>query len=304
MPAVQIQSVTKTFGSHLAVDDLTLSVPEGSIYGFIGPNGSGKTTTLRMIMRIFHPDRGEIEVLGERAMTAACERVGYLPEERGLYKQMRVYELLKFYAQLKGMKEPRDGIERWLNVMGLSTWANQKISALSKGMAQKIQFIATVVAEPALVLLDEPFSGLDPVNAVGLREAVLSLRRSGTTVIFSTHDMSTAEKMCDSIFMIYKGKKVLDGTLEQIQDAYGEDTIRIRMGGDVPVNFEDIPGVHTVAEFGRYVELRLHPGADSQHILSAIMEHGEVRHFELSRPSLGDIFVRIAGPGAREVTYA
>jgi ABC-2 type transport system ATP-binding protein len=303
MTAVQIDGVTKTFGAHVAVDDLTLSVPEGTIYGFIGPNGSGKTTTLRMIMRISHPDRGEIAVLGDRSLGAATDRIGYLPEERGLYKQMKVRDVLRFYAQLKGMSEPKDEIARWLDAMGLSAWANKKVSALSKGMAQKVQFIATVVARPSLVLLDEPFSGLDPVNAVVLREAVVDLRRNGTTVIFSTHDMGVAEKMCDTIFMIFRGKKVLDGTLEQIQDAYGEDTLRVRLGGD-GASLDGLPGVVDVADFGRYYELRLDRDADPQAVLAALMDRGEVRLFELSRPSLHDIFVRIAGPSAAEVNGA
>jgi ABC-2 type transport system ATP-binding protein len=303
MTAVQIDRVTKTFGAHVAVDDLTLAVPEGTIYGFIGPNGSGKTTTLRMIMRISHPDRGEIAVLGDRSLGAATDRIGYLPEERGLYKQMKVRDVLRFYAQLKGMTEPKGEIDRWLDAMGLSAWANKKVSALSKGMGQKVQFIATVVARPALVLLDEPFSGLDPVNAVVLREAVVDLRRNGTTVIFSTHDMGVAEKMCDTIFMIFRGKKVLDGTLEQIQDAYGEDTLRVRLGGD-GASLDGLPGVVDVADFGRYYELRLNRDADPQAVLAALMDRGEVRLFELSRPSLHDIFVRIAGPSAAEVNGA
>ncbi len=300
MTAVQIESVTKTYGTHVAVDDLTLTVPEGTIYGFIGPNGSGKTTTLRMIMRILHPDRGEIAVLGDRSLGAATDRIGYLPEERGLYKQMKVRDVLRFYAQLKGMAEPKDEISRWLDAMGLSSWANKKVSTLSKGMAQKVQFIATVVARPALVLLDEPFSGLDPVNAVVLREAVVDLRRNGTTVIFSTHDMGVAEKMCDTIFMIFRGRKVLDGTLEEIQDAYGEDTLRVRLGGD-GASLAGLPGVVDVADFGRYYELRLDRNSDPQAVLAALMDRGEVRLFELSRPSLHDIFVRIAGPTAAEV---
>jgi ABC-2 type transport system ATP-binding protein len=187
--------------------------------------------------------------------------------------------------------------------MGLSAWANKKVSALSKGMAQKVQFIATVVARPALVLLDEPFSGLDPVNAVVLREAVVDLRRNGTTVIFSTHDMGVAEKMCDTIFMIFRGKKVLDGTLEQIQDAYGEDTLRVRLGGD-GASLDGLPGVVEVADFGRYYELRLDRDSDPQAVLAALMDRGEVRLFELSRPSLHDIFVRIAGPSAAGVNGA
>jgi ABC-2 type transport system ATP-binding protein len=303
MPAVLIERVTKSFGAQIAVNDLSLSVPEGSIYGFIGPNGSGKTTTLRMIMRIYHPDEGEIEVLGDRSLGAASERVGYLPEERGLYKQMKVREVIKFYAQLKGMKDPREEIDRWLGAMKLTAYADKKVSTLSKGMAQKIQFISTVVSRPQLVLLDEPFSGLDPINAVVLREAVLDLKKSGTTVIFSTHDMGVAEKMCDSIFMIYKGKKVLDGTLDTIQDVYGEDTLKVRMGGE-GVNLGGLPGVSRVTDFGRYHELRLQRGSDPQEVLAELMDRGAVRHFEMVRPSLQDIFVRIAGPEAAEVAHA
>jgi ABC-2 type transport system ATP-binding protein len=292
--AVAIEDVTKTFGPQTAVDGLSLEVPEHSIYGFIGPNGSGKTTTLRMIMRILHPDRGHIRVLGEESWQAANDRVGYLPEERGLYKQMTVREVLRFFAALKGQTDAGKAIDDWLERLSLSAHATKKVAALSKGMAQKVQFIATVVARPELALLDEPFSGLDPVNAEVLREAVLDLRRAGTTVIFSTHDMGVAEKMCDSIFMIYRGKKVLDGSLESIQDAYGSDTLRVRLEGDAGLS--GLPGVERVADFGKLQELRLAPGADPQRILAALMERGTVRHFELARPSLQEIFVRIARP--------
>jgi ABC-2 type transport system ATP-binding protein len=294
MNAVTIDQVTKTFGTHVAVDNLSLTVPEGTVYGFIGPNGSGKTTTLRMIMHILHPDRGTVEVLGSRTLSAATDLVGYLPEERGLYKQMKVRDLLRFYAELKGFRATRPIIDAWLERLGLEAWADRRVETLSKGMSQKVQFIATVIARPRLVLLDEPFSGLDPVNAVVLRDAVLALKKDGTTVIFSTHDMAVAEKMCDFIFMIYKGKKVLDGTLDQIQDQYGSDTLRVRMdsGGD---HFSDLPGVVNISDFGRWQELRMDMNADSQQVLSLLMRRGIVRHFELSRPSLHDIFVRIAG---------
>src|SRR3954466_15305791 len=218
--AVEIEHVTKSFGSFVAVNDLSLQIPENTVYGFIGPNGSGKTTTLRMIMRIYLPDRGRVQVLGDESWHAANDRVAYLPEERGLYKQMKVRDVLRFYAELKGCRHSGPLIAGWLERMGLSNWADKRVEALSKGMAQKVQFIATVVARPELVLLDEPFSGLDPVNAVVLRDMILELKRNGTTVIFSTHDMSTAERMCDFIFMIYRGKKVLDGTLSTIQRKY------------------------------------------------------------------------------------
>ena len=299
MTAVEIHQVTKTFGEHIAVKELSLEVPAGTVYGFIGPNGSGKTTTLRMIMRILHPDCGEIRVLGETALTAANDRVGYLPEERGLYKQMKVRDVLRFYAELKGFRDSKATIDSWLERMGLIDWAHKKVEALSKGMSQKVQFIATVVAKPELVLLDEPFSGLDPVNADVLRDAILDLKRAGATVIFSTHDMDVAEKMCDFIFMIYKGQKVLDGTLESIQDTYSSDTLQVRLDGSNG-QLGDLPGIVKVTDFGRWQELRLARDADTQQILAALMARGKVRHFELTRPSLHDIFVRIACPDKEE----
>jgi ABC-2 type transport system ATP-binding protein len=299
MAAVEIHQVTKTFGTHVAVKELSLQVPAGTVYGFIGPNGSGKTTTLRMIMRILHPDAGDIRVLGETSLGAASDRVGYLPEERGLYKQMKVRDVLRFYAELKGFRDSKASIHSWLEKMGLADWADKKVEALSKGMSQKVQFIATVISRPELVLLDEPFSGLDPINAEVLRDAVLDLKRAGTTVIFSTHDMDVAEKMCDFIFMIYKGRKVLDGTLESIQNTYGSDTLRVRLDSSNG-HIGDLPGVLKVTDFGRWQELRLVHGADTQQVLAALMSRGIVRHFELAHPSLHDIFVRIASPDTEE----
>jgi ABC-2 type transport system ATP-binding protein len=295
--AVALRQVTKTFGNHTAVDCLDLAVPGGSVYGFIGPNGSGKTTTLRMIMRILHPDEGEVEVLGEHSHAAATDRIGYLPEERGLYKQMKVRDVLAYYAQLKGLRHCRPAIDAWLERLGLSAWSDKQVQTLSKGMAQKVQFIAAVVAQPELVLLDEPFSGLDPVNMDVLRDAMLGLRRDGATLIFSTHDMAVAERMCDRVFMIYRGKKVLDGTVQSIQEAHGADTVRLRFDGQSP-RLDDLPGVQSIADFGRYQELRLSAGADAQRVLKLLAERAAVLHFEVSQPSLHDIFVRIARPEA------
>ena len=295
MNAVELLDVTKTFGDRIAVDALSLTVPAGTVYGFIGPNGSGKTTTLRMIMRIVHPDRGKIAVLGRDTFEAANDRVGYLPEERGLYRQMKVRELLRFYAELKGCRDTGPAIDAWLTRFDLAAWAEKKVQALSKGMAQKVQFIATVIARPQLVLLDEPFSGLDPVNAEVLREAVLGLKREGTTVIFSTHDMAVAEQLCDFIFMIYQGRKVLDGTLETIQETHGSDTVRVRLDG-AEVHWESLPGVAASRNLGRCQEIRLCRDADPQQLLATLLERGKVQLFELARPSLHDIFVRIARP--------
>ncbi len=302
--AVEIQNVNKTYGSTRAVADLSLIVPAGSVYGFIGPNGSGKTTTLRMILRIIHPDSGMIRVLGEDATAgdAANDRIGYLPEERGLYRKMLVGEVLEFYAGLKGVKNAKPLIAGWLDRLQLKDVARKKVEAMSKGMSQKIQFIATVLHKPELVILDEPFSGLDPVNMDVLKDAILELRRGGTTVIFSTHDMDVAEKMCDFVFMIFKGQKVLDGTLGTIKEKYGSDTLRVRMEGN-GVQFTELPGVQRVNDFGQFQELRIDKQADPQAILQQLAGRGRVQHFEIAQPSLHDIFVRIAGPAAQEITH-
>jgi len=305
MNAVELEQVTKRFGDYVAVDRLDLAVPEGAIYGFIGPNGSGKTTTLRMILRIFYPESGRVSVLGDDRAKVADDRVGYLPEERGLYKRMRVRDLLTYYARLKGFRDSRKEIDRWLERFDLAEWAQRRIDTLSKGMAQKVQFISAVVARPKLLVLDEPFTGLDPLNMEALKDAVVLLHRGGTTVIFSTHDMDIAERMCDTVFMICRGRKVLDGTLDSIQTQYGQDTIRVRLG-DGQGAFDNLPGVIRVNDYGRYTELRMDGQADSQAILQELARRARVEHFELARPSLHDIFVRIAGAeshSAEEVAH-
>ena len=301
--AIVLRGVTKRFGEVAAVDDLSLSVPTGSIYGFIGPNGSGKTTTLRMIMHIILPDRGEIEVLGSRDTAAARDQVSYLPEERGLYKKMPVRRLLRYYAQLKGCRiaDIDPAIEDWMARMELTGVLDRPIETLSKGMSQKVQFISAVLSKPSLLILDEPFSGLDPVNAHVLKNAVLEMRRRGTTIVFSTHDMRTAEDMCDRIFMIFKGRKVLDGTLHDIQEQYGADTVRVRSAGGAAV-LAGLPGVESINDFGQIQEVRL--SADPQAFLHQLAARTSVYHFELTRPSLHDIFVRIAQPMELETGVA
>jgi ABC-2 type transport system ATP-binding protein len=296
--AVELEGVTKRFGQHVAVDRLDLAVPEGAVYGFIGPNGSGKTTTLRMILRILYPESGRVAVLGRNEGKVADDHVGYLPEERGLYKRMKVRDLLTYYGQLKGFRNCRGEIEQWLERFQLSPWAQKRCDALSKGMAQKVQFISAVIARPKLLVLDEPFTGLDPLNMEVLKDAVLALNRNGATVIFSTHDMDMAERMCDTIFMIYRGRKVLDGTLAAIQSQYGRDTLRVRMG-DGAAALQGLRGVLRVNDYGRYTELRVEPRADTQGILRELLGRGRVEHFEIAQPSLHDIFVRIAGDGSK-----
>lgn len=306
MPApVVLERLSKRFGAHTAVDQLDLTVPAGAIYGFIGPNGSGKTTTLRLILRIFQPDAGVVRVLGQDQGGVADDRIGYLPEERGLYKRMKVREALTFFARLKGMRNCRPEIERWLVRLDAAGWADKKIEALSKGMAQKVQFIAAVVARPELVILDEPFSGLDPVNLDLLRGAVRELRDRGSTVIFSTHDMHVAEQLCDTVFMIFRGRKVLDGPLPEIRRAYASNSVRLRLAGGAALP-GDIPGVLRREREEAGEVLHLTPGNPPQAVLRWLVEQAPVEHFEVMQPTLHDIFVTIAGApaGAGEGSHA
>lgn len=295
MSLIELEHVTKSYGNHIAVDDLSLQVPKGSIYGFIGPNGSGKTTTIRMIMNILYPDNGVIRILGKEHVGSHLDSIGYLPEERGLYRKMKVKELVSFYGELKHVAKPAKESDFWLEKFDLAKWAGKKIETLSKGMSQKVQFIITIINRPEIIILDEPFSGLDPVNAEIIKEVILDLRREGATVLFSTHDMAVAERMCDFIFMIYKGRKVLDGTLESIQKNYGQDTIRIQTEGGIPV-LNGIPGIEKVNDFGQVQEIRMSRDGDNQQILTAIMAKTRVMKFEVASPSLNDIFIRIARP--------
>lgn len=300
MNAIEIRDVTKQFGTVVAVNRLSLAVPEGSIYGFIGPNGSGKTTTIRMIMDILRPDTGDIVVFDAHSRASARDQIGYLPEERGLYKRMTVRQVLRYYGQLKGksLAEIDPVIKRWLADLQLADWADKRVQVLSKGMAQKVQFISAVVSSPRLLILDEPFSGLDPVNADALRDAVLALRRAGTTIVFSTHDMAAAERLCDRIFMIFKGRKVLDGTLDEIQEKYGQDTVRLRtVGGRAALS--GLAGVESMTDHGNFQDVRL--TSDPQAFLQLLAQRTAVLHFEIAKPSLHDLFVRIAKPTAEDL---
>ncbi len=303
MNIIELAGVTKTFGSVKAVNDLQLSVPKGSIYGFIGPNGSGKTTTIRMIMKIMYPDQGSISINGREHNSKRLTNVGYLPEDRGLYKKMKLGELLLFHGELNEGTDLKNRINYWLERLDLKAYKEKKVETLSKGMRQKLQFIATILHQPEIIILDEPFGGLDPVNADLMKDVILELQKQGATIIFSTHDMSVAERMCDYIFMIYKGKKVLDGTLTEIQDQYGNDTIRIQsdMGAEA---LEGMKGIESVNNFGKLQEVRVSPGTDPQTILADLLKQTRITRFEITKPSLNDIFIRIASPERKEVSHA
>ncbi|MEQ9823042.1 MAG: ATP-binding cassette domain-containing protein [Puniceicoccaceae bacterium] len=305
MNCIELNNITKTFTGKLAVDRLSLSIPNGSIYGFIGPNGSGKTTTLRMMLNIIYPDSGSISIFGESYRKSHRSRIGYLPEERGIYKKMKVGEMIRYFGDIKGRTIPTSRVKDWLERFELGDTYHKKVESLSKGMSQKVQFISTIIAEPELLILDEPFSGLDPVNTETMRSTLIELQRAGSTIVFSTHDMNTAERMCDRIFMIFEGKKVLDGTLQGIQNQYGSDTLRVRLNG-TPSALDSLEGVSHVTDFGQEQELRLGASADPQRILRQLLDQPgiHVQRFEVVQPSLHDIFVRIAGPRATESSAA
>jgi len=295
--AVTFERVVKRFGAFTAVDGLELEVPRGTIFGLLGPNGAGKTTSIRMLMNIFAPDEGRVEVLGAPMTEATKSRLGYLPEERGLYKKMRMRELLRFFGRIKGRDDafldPR--IARWTERMGLSGWLTQRVEALSKGMSQKVQFLATILHEPELVVLDEPFAGLDPVNRDHLRDVVLELRRGGTTIVFSTHVMEQAEALCDGIALIHRGRKRLSGTVDEVRRREGGEAAFVGLQGAPGAGWSGLPGVVRVTDQGRDAELALAPGADRAALLRALMERGTVVRFEVRAASLNEIFKRVVG---------
>ena len=290
--ALTLDRVTKRFGDFTAVQGLSLQIPKGSIYGWLGQNGAGKTTTIRMVMSIFYPDEGKISVLGHPNAEAVKDRLGYLPEEKGLYKKMRCGEILAYFGMLKGLTRQvaRQRAKDLLGRYGLGDWHDKRIETLSKGMGQKVQVLATLIHEPELVILDEPFSGLDPVNQEALREVILDQKQAGRTVIFSTHVMEHAEKLCDYVFLIHKGIKRLDGPLAQILSA-GEHGIQLDYEGDGAV-LRTLPGVRRLNDSGKHAELFLAPGHDAQQVLQALAGRLVIRRFDLREPSLHEVFVR------------
>ncbi len=295
-----LKGVTKRFGSFVAVDDISFEIPKGSIYGFIGPNGAGKTTTIRMIMSIIYPDTGKIAIFGNPNAESVKDRLGYLPEEKGIYKKMKAGEIVAYFGKLKGMKsrEAKKQATDLLTRFGLGDWIDKKCETLSKGMSQKVQLLGTLIHEPDLVILDEPFSGLDPVNRDVMRDAIVQMKDEGKTVIFSTHVMEQAEQICDFILMINKGKKVLDGTLAEVK-ATGDKAIKLDYDGDGQL-LRSLPGVRRVNDSGKQAELVMERDADPQAILAALVGKLEIRHFDLRDQSLHEIFIRMVGGKSNE----
>jgi ABC-2 type transport system ATP-binding protein len=295
--AIRLTGVTKAFAGHTAVQELSLDVPRGSVFGLLGPNGAGKTTTLRMVMNVLGPDAGTIEILGQPSDHAVRDRIGYMPEERGLYPRMVLEEQLLFMAEIKGTprKEAARRIPAWLERLGLSDWSKKKVNELSKGMQQKAQFIATVLHEPDVLILDEPMSGLDPVGMDTMREVLLDLKRQGKTLVLSSHQMETVERLCDRVALINRGVKILDGSVSEVKKQHGNNTLVLAFDGDGAF-LAALPGVEKVSDFGRYVEIRMTARADPQSILHEAAARLRVSRFEIVEPSLHDIFVeRVKG---------
>lgn len=293
MQTLQLNSINKSFGDLEAVKDLSLSVAPGTIYGFLGPNGAGKTTTIRMIMEIILPDRGQILINGApNTSPAVLDRVGYLPEERGVYRKMKVREALEFFAELKGLKKNlhKKKIDAWVERFGMAEVQTKKMEELSKGNQQKIQFLTTVIHEPALIILDEPFMGLDPVNAELIKDVILEQKQRGTAIVFSTHLMESAEKLCDAICLINKGRKVLDGEVKDIKRGFGRNNVLLAYDGKS--DFLKNNGIiENYNDSGNYVEIKLRPGASPQALLAAAMQQAEISRFEIAEPSLHEIFL-------------
>jgi len=296
MEAVSLNNLQKSFGQTHAVNDLNVTVPAGSVYGFLGPNGAGKTTTLRMIMDIIHPDSGQIRIFGNSSLEQAKARIGYMPEERGLYRKMTVAKVLAFFGAIKGLtgNELSDRVSHWLRRVELMDRAKKKVEELSRGMHQKLQFAVTAINEPDLLILDEPFAGLDPINTDLLKTIMLEMRNKGKTVIFSTHVMHEAEKLCDSILLINKGQAILDDSMANIKSRRTSHIVSAELEGDTDF-LEKLPIVKSVESDGHNLEITMSHSADTQQLLKILVERLHVIRFEVKVPSLHEIFVELVG---------
>lgn len=293
---IEVQNLSKSFGETKAVRDVSFNVEKGRITGLLGPNGAGKTTTIRIINFIIPMDEGRITINGQKVSAETQRMIGYMPEERGLYKKMKVGEQLIYLAQLKGMNvsEAKTQIRYWLNRFGASDWHMKKVGELSKGMSQKIQFIATIVHDPEIYIFDEPFSGLDPINSELLKEIIIELREKGKTILFSTHRMEQVEQMCDDICLFNNGRMVLEGNLRRIKKDFGKNTILIEFQGDGSF-IDNLSNVRVNNRSTNFAEIRILDNQDPQAILKSAIKHAEIHKFELVEPSLNEIFISTVG---------
>ncbi len=299
---LRVEHVTKQFAGHKALDDVSLTIPRGSVYGLLGPNGAGKTTLIRIINRITAPDSGKVYFAGKELQPEDVGRIGYLPEERGLYKNMKVGEQAIYFARLKGLSRPEAirRLKEWFVRFGIESWWNKKVEELSKGMAQKMQFIVTILHEPELLIFDEPFSGFDPVNANLLKEEILRLRDKGATVIFSTHNMSSVEEICDDITLINASHNILSGSVDSIRRAHGNGQYQLSFRGNLSELRDALDGHCTLldSEEGELDRVKLHIGAEHsvRDIIAVANDIVEIRSFQEMIPSMNDIFIRaVAG---------
>lgn len=300
MDILKIENVTKSFANHVALDDVSLTIPEGSIYGLLGPNGAGKTTLLRIINRITTPNSGRVLFCGKEISAEDIYNIGYMPEERGLYKKMKVGEQAVFFARLKGMsrKDATSKLKEWFGKFGIEDWWNREIGELSKGMAQKVQFITTVLHEPKLLIFDEPFSGFDPINANMLKSEILALRDKGTTIIFSTHNMSSVEEVCDHITLIDKSRNILSGNVDEIRHKHGANIFEISYRGNEEALNGTLAGICEIMEskssLAGYNTMKIHIATDAQvrNVIDKANSSVEIRSFSEVIPSMNDIFIR------------
>ena len=295
-PSVELLDVRKSYGSYAAVDGITFQIPPAHIFGLLGPNGAGKTSTIRMMIGITSPDSGEVRLFGEELRRRALRRVGYLPEERGLYRRMTVRDNLVFLGSLAGLSvaTSKERIELWTSRLGIEDWVDHRVDELSKGMQQKIQFIAALLHDPDLIVMDEPFAGLDPVNTMQLKDVLVGLRAAGKSILFSTHRMDQVEKLCDSICLMNRGKAVLQGSLREVKNGNGRRFVQIDYEGDGSC-LAGNPLIDSMNDYGNHAELRLKPGADAQELLRNAMRGLRVIRFQVMDPSLEQMFIeRIA----------
>ena len=297
--AIEVKHISKSYASHRALTDVSLTVPKGAVFGLMGPNGAGKTTLIRIINQITGPDEGEVFFFGSRLQPEHAQQIGYLPEERGLYKKMKVGEQCVYLAQLKGMdgREAHDKLKEWFERFDMSTWWNKTIEDLSKGMAQKIQFVSTVLHEPKLLILDEPFSGFDPINAEIIRNEMLRLKEQGTTIILSTHDMGSVEELCDHIGLINRSQLILNGSVREVKESFKTNTYRIGFQGtamDLGIglwaHFELIQ--HTAGEHESVAEIKLLEGKTLNDLLSALIPHIHIQSVNEMIPTMDQIFIQ------------